>query len=178
MGNSAFIKRLVLAGLMLAFLAAPAAAAPQVSEFGTEIGRYAPPIELPDLAGRKVSLETLRGSVVLLNFWSTACPTCRAELPSLNRLFTSMSDKGLQVVAVAIDPTDSAVREYAAKNNIAFFVLLDPDKGVLGDRYRESILPITYLIDRNGMIVEKFSGLEVWDAPEMKNRVIQLLEKK
>lgn len=173
------MKHLVLIGIILvSFVCIEAAAIPQVSEFGTEIGRYAPPIELPDLLGRKVSLESLRGSVVLLNFWSTACPTCRAGLPSLNRLFASMSDKGLQVVSVAIDPSDTPVREYAARNNIAFTILLDPDKEALADSYRERVLPVTYLIDRNGVIVEKFNGLEVWDAPEMRNRVVQLLEKK
>jgi peroxiredoxin len=173
------MRRLVLIAIILAsFVCIAAAAIPQVSEFGTEIGRFAPPIELPDLLGRKVSLESLRGSVVLLNFWSTACPTCRAGLPSLNRLSASMGDKGLQVVSVAIDPSDTTVREYALKNNITFTVLLDPDKATLSDSYREQGLPVTYLIDRNGVIVEKFNGLEVWDAPEMKNRVVQLLERK
>ncbi len=171
------MSRSLLTAFIIFCLSGPVGAAPQVSEFGTEIGRYAPPIELPDLTGRGVSLESLRGSVVLLNFWSTGCPTCRAELPSLNRLYASMSDKGLQVVAVAVDASDQSVREYAAKNNITFTVLLDPDKASLGDRYRESALPLTYLIDRNGVIVEKFKGLEVWDAPEMKNRVLLLLEK-
>ena len=170
--------RFILAALFVITISFIAVATPQVSEIGTEIGRYAPPIELPDLAGRKISLESLRGSVVLLSFWSTNSPTCRAKLPSLNRLFASLGDKGLQVVSVAVDPTDLPVREYTAKNNINFTVLLDPDKATLAESYREPVLPVTYLIDRNGVIVEKFSGLEVWDAPEMKNRVFLLLEKK
>ena len=164
--------------IILICLSGATAAAPQVSEVGTEVGRYAPPIELPDLAGRKVSLEALHGSVILLTFWSGSCPNCRAGLPSLNRLFASLGDKGLQVVCVVTDPTDNAMREYAAKNNITFNILLDPGKSALAETYRETALPVTYLIDRNGMIVEKFSGLEVWDAPEMKNLVVQLLEKK
>jgi peroxiredoxin len=171
-------RRLVLFAIILVLVGGFAAAGSQVSEVGTAIGRYAPPIELPDLSGRKVSLEALRGSVVLLTFWSSDCPNCRAGLPSLNRLFSALGDKGLQVVSVAIDPTDSAVREYAARNSIAFTIVLDPGKSALAGSYRESTLPITYLIDRNGVIVEKFRGLEVWDAPEMKNLVVQLLEKK
>lgn len=153
-------------------------AAAHVSEIGTEIGRFAPPIELSDLSGKTVSLESMRGSVVLLNFWSTLCSPCTAEMPSLNRLYTALKEKGLQVVSVAIDSLDAPVREYAAKNNIAFTVLLDSEKEVFFDEYAGPALPATYLIDRNGVIVEKFSGLEVWDAPEMKNRVLLLLEKR
>jgi peroxiredoxin len=153
-------------------------AARTVSEIGTEIGRYAPPFELTDLTGRTVTLESLRGSVVLLNFWSTLCSPCTAEMPSLNRAYTELREKGLEVVAVAINSTDTPVREYVAKNNIEFTVLLDTDKEVFFDDYAGPSLPATYLIDRNGVIVEKFSGLQVWDAPEMENRVLQLLRKK
>jgi peroxiredoxin len=149
-----------------------------VSEIGTEIGRYAPQIALNDLSGRSVTLESLKGQVVLLNFWSTLCSPCTAEMPSLNRLYTSLKDNGLQVVSVAIDRTDKPVREFVEKNNILFTVLLDSDREVFFDEFAGPSLPATYLIDRNGMIVEKFSGLQVWDAPEMKNRVLLLLGKK
>ena len=152
--------------------------AKQASEIGTEVGRYAPKFELPDLEGRKVSLESLRGQVVLLNFWSILCAPCTAEMPSLNRLSIAMRDKGLQIVSVAIDRNDALVREYVQKNAISFTVLHDKDKEVFFDDYAGPSLPSTYLLDRNGVIVERFSGLQVWDAPEMKNRVMMLLEKK
>lgn len=164
--------------IFLFFFSFSVTAAAHVSETGTEIGRFAPPIELSDLSGKKVSLESMRGSVVLLNFWSTFCPPCTAEMPSLNRLYNALKEKDFQVVSVAIDSLDAPVREYAGKNNIAFTVLLDSQKEVFFDEYAGPALPATYLIDRNGVIVEKFSGLEVWDAPEMKNRVLLLLEKR
>ncbi len=153
-------------------------AARTVSEVGTEVGRYAPPLELPDLSGRKITLDSAKGSVVLLNFWSTMCSPCVAEMPSLNRLYASLRDSGLQVISIAIDSSDKPVREYVARNNIGFTVLLDQDKGVFFDDYAGPTLPATYLLDRNGVIIEKFSGLEVWDAADMKNRVQQLLNKK
>jgi peroxiredoxin len=165
------------ASLLFFSLPLNAQAAKTVSETGTEIGRYAPPIELADLSGNTVTLESLRGQVVLLNFWSTLCPPCTAEMPSMNRLYASLKDRGFQIVSVAIDSTDKPVREYVEKNNIVFPVLLDTEKEVFFDVYAGPSLPATYLINRNGMIVEKFTGLQVWDAPEMKNRVMILLEK-
>ena len=152
--------------------------AKQAIEIGTEIGRHAPTFELSDLAGRTISLESLRSQVVLLNFWSTLCAPCIAEMPSLNRLSSSLRDKGLRVISVAIDPNDKPVREYVQKNAISFMVLLDRDKAVFFDDYAGPSLPATYLLDRNGIIVDKFNGPQVWDAPEMKNKIMMLLEKK
>ena len=152
--------------------------AKQASEIGTEVGRYAPIFELPDLEGRTISLESLRGKVVLLNFWSTLCSPCMAEMPSLNRLNSVLREKGLQIISVAIDSNDTPVRDYVQKNAISFMVLIDKDKEVFFDDYAGPSLPSTYLLDRNGVIVERFSGLQVWDGQEMKNRIMMLLEKK
>ena len=148
------------------------------TDIGTEIGRYAPTFELPDLEGRVITLESLRGQVVLLNFWSTLCAPCMAEMPSMGRLSSALRDKGLRILSVAIDSNDKPVREYVQKNAISFTVLLDRDKAVFFDDYAGPSLPATYLLDRNGVIIEKFSGPVVWDSPAMKNRIMLLLEKK
>jgi peroxiredoxin len=161
----------------LPFSGGNAEASRTISETGTEIGRYAPPLELTDLLGNNVSLESLKGFVVLLNFSSVVCAPCMAEMPSLNRLQTALSNKGLQIVSVAIDPSDSPIREYATKYNISFTVLLDQKRKVFLDKYECPRLPASYLIDKNGVIVEKFSGLQLWDGPEMKSRILMLLEK-
>jgi peroxiredoxin len=101
-----------------------------------------------------------------------------AEMPSLNRLQAALANKGLQVVSVAIDSSDSPIREYASKYSITFTVLLDKNGEAFLDRYDCPRLPASFLIDKNGVIVEKFSGLQLWDGPEMKNRILMLLEKK
>lgn len=147
------------------------------TNIGTEVGRYAPSIDLHDLAGSAISLESLRGSVVLLSFWSTNCTSCMAKMPSLNRLHDAFKEKDFQVISVAVDQKDQPVRDYVLKNNIAFAVLLDKDKEVFLDRYDSPGLPATYLIDQDGVIVEKFNGLAVWDAPDMKSRVLMLLNR-
>ena len=161
----------------LPFFSDNAEASRTVSETGTEIGRYAPPIELTDLLGNTITLASMKGSVILLNFSSVVCAPCMAEMASLNRLQEALSNKGLQVVSVAIDSSDSPMREYASKYNISFTVLLDQDRQIFFDRYEGPRLPASYLIDKNGVIVEKFSGLQLWDGPEMKSRILMLLEK-
>lgn len=172
--------RLILTAVVVLIASFPptnAHAARQASETGPEVGRYAPPISLTDLFGSSVSLESLRGQVVLLNFWSSLCSPCKAEMPSMNRLSEAFREKGLQVVSVAIESSDMPVREYAAKNNIGYTILLDKEKDVFSGEYSAPVLPATYLIDRKGVIVEKFYGLQLWDAPDMKNRVMLLLGK-
>ena len=145
---------------------------------GPEIGTQAPPIELTDLAGRTVSLSQFQGKLVLVNFWSTLCKPCVAEMPSLNSLYIALKDQGFHVVAVAIDSTDKPVREFVTKNHIAFTVLLDKEKEVFFDEYASPSLPASYLIDRKGNIIEKFDGPREWDSPEIKNRIMNLLKKR
>jgi peroxiredoxin len=99
-------------------------------------------------------------------------------MPSLNRLYRTLKDKGIQVLAVSIDASDTPVREFVIKNNIVFSILHDRDKEVFFDQYAGPSLPATYLIDRNGIIVEKFIGPREWDTPDMKNRILKLLDKR
>lgn len=143
-----------------------------------EAGKLAPPIELADLTGRNVSLSQFKGKIVILNFWSTRCAPCTAEMPSLNRLFLALREQGLQVLAVAIDASDAPVRDFAAAKRLAFTVLVDKEQEFFFDEYAGPSLPASYIIDRNGVIVEKFSGPREWDSPDMKNRVLKLLEKR
>ena len=146
------------------------------ADIGLEAGKQAPPVELPDLAGNTLSLSQLKGTVVLLNFWSTLCKPCIAEMPSLNSLYGALKDNGLKVIAVSIDGSDKPVREFASQKKIAFTILLDTEKEVFFDQYAGPSLPATYLIDRNGIIVETFNGPWEWDSPEMKSKIVKLLK--
>ena len=150
----------------------------QAADSGPEPGKLAPPIELADLTGKNVSLSQFKGHIVLLNFWSTLCAPCTAEMPSLNRLYLALKDQGLQVVAVAIDASDAPVRDFASAKHLAFPVLVDKEKEFFFDEYAGPSLPASYLIDRSGVIVENFTGPREWDSRDMKSRVRKLLEKR
>ncbi len=167
----------VLFVVLTAFSASPSGNS-WAAETGLTAGKQAPAFELRDLGGSTVSLAQFKGKVVLLNFWSTLCAPCVAEMPSLNRLSLSLKEQGLVVLSVAIDSTDGPVRDFAANTKISFPVLVDREKEVFFDDYAGPSLPASYLIDRNGVIVETVSGAREWDSPEMKNKVLSVLERK
>ncbi len=171
--HSTLASLVVLA--VLSFLAPNHASA---GEVGLTPGKQAPGFELTGLDGKPVSLGQFKGRVVLLNFWSTLCGPCVAEMPSLNRLYLSLKDRGFEVVSVAIDASDKPVREFVGEKKIAFTVLVDREKEVFFDDYAGPSLPANYLIDRNGTILETVSGAREWDSPDMKNRVLRALDKR
>jgi peroxiredoxin len=150
-----------------------------------DIGSRAPDFTLPDLAGRQISLSDLRGRVVLLNLWATWCPPCVEEMPSLQQLQDRLGAEGLSVVAISVDAAPGTpgpfgepggdVEAFAREFGIEFTILLDPAAGVQR-RYNVTGLPTTFLIDREGRVVERVLGARDWDSAPMAARIRQLLE--
>ena len=138
----------------------------------------APTFELPDINGKKVSLTDFKGKVVLINFWATWCGPCKAEMPSLNSLYSTFKNDGFVVLAVSIDTSEKPVKSFVSEKGIAFPVLMDPEKEVYFDDYAVFAMPTSFLIDRKGMIAEKFIGERVWDSQEIKDKVVSVLRKK
>lgn len=147
-------------------------------ETGTEPGKYAPAFELRDITGKKVHFTEYKGKVILLNFWATYCVPCRKEMPSMERLYNELKGKGFVVVAISIDPLEKSVRSFVKKSKITFPILMDKEKEVYFDLYAVFTLPTSFLIDKNGVIVEKYFGEKEWDSGEMKSKVLTLLGKK
>ncbi|MEW6739417.1 MAG: peroxiredoxin family protein [Nitrospirota bacterium] len=135
----------------------------------------APDFTLNDINGKKVNLSEFRGKAVLLNFWATWCGPCRAEMPSLNNLYNEYKDKGLVVLAVSVDASEKPVKSFARELKLTFPVLMDKDKAVSFDEYAVLGLPTTFLIDRNGVVIEKIMGEREWDSPQMKEKILKLL---
>ncbi len=134
----------------------------------------APEFSLKDINGKSLSLSSLKGKVILINFWATWCPPCKAEMPSMNKLYNEMRAQGLEVIAVSTDNSLSTVKGFLAKNRLDFPVLFDEDKAVTR-QYHVFSMPTTFLIDRNGMIVEKFYGEEDWNDPAVRKKIDKLL---
>jgi peroxiredoxin len=135
----------------------------------------APDFTLNDINGKKVNLSEFRGKVVVLNFWATWCGPCRAEMPSLNNLYNEYKDKGLVVLAVSMDTSEKPVKSFVKELKLAFPVLMDKDKAVSFDEYAVLGLPTTFLIDKNGGVIEKIMGEKEWDSPQMKEKILKLL---
>ncbi len=169
-----FISCLIFVTVINAALSA-AGEKPPVSPF--EIDKLerskAPEFSLKDLNGRYVTLSSLRGRVVLLNFWATWCPPCISEMPVFNRLYKEMRPRGLEVVAISTDRSEGYVRDYVGKHGLDFRVLYDEDRAVT-KQYKVFSMPTTFLIDKNGFIVEKFFGEYDWTDQVIKKKIEKL----
>lgn len=123
---------------------------PEIAE-GLEKGEKAPNFELEKMDGEKVKLSDFRGEKVMLNFWATWCPPCRAEVPDMQKLH---ENKDVTILAVnllgqesGIDPVEEFLEDYG----VTFNVLLDEDL-VVAETYGIQPVPTTYMIDTEGVI--------------------------
>lgn len=130
-------------------------------------GSQAPDFTLKTLDGQEVSLSSLKGKVVLLNFWATWCPPCREEVPSMVKLNGAMDNKPFQMLAVSIDEGGKqAVEAYFRESGNTLPALLDPGRAV-GKTYGITGVPETFIIDMKGVILKKVIGPMDWSDPEV-----------
>jgi peroxiredoxin len=174
------MKKLILISCLLLLIAMgpslPGSTADGVSPLNSDniINSPAPDFILKDMSGKAVSLSALKGKVVLLNFFATWCPPCRAEMPSFNKLSRALKQRGLEVVAVSSDRSIDDLKDFLDKNKIDFPVLFDADRATT-KKYRVFSMPTTFLINKNGLIVEKFYGEYDWTEPETRGKIEKLL---
>jgi len=142
---------------------------------GGLVGRVAPDFTLTDMAGQQVTLSQFRGKVVILNFWATWCPPCREEMPSMERLYRDFESQGLVMLAVNIDENGrDAVAKFLKKTPHSFPVLLDSEN-VAQNTYGVFRFPESFIIDRNGVVVDKIIGGRDWMAGTIFKKIKFLL---
>ncbi len=117
----------------------------------------APPFTLQSTTGEQFDLAALKGKVVLVNFWATWCPPCRAEMPAIDQLYRTNREAGLVVLGINQGEDQAAVQSFAGQFNLSFPILLDPN-GAVNARYNVSALPTTFIIDRKGIIHDLVIG--------------------
>jgi thiol-disulfide isomerase/thioredoxin len=113
-----------------------------------------------------LKLSSLKGKVVLLNFWATWCPPCREEIPSMMKLNSAMAGKPFQMVSVSID--EGGVPEISAffkESGFSLPTYTDPD-GAAVKTYGITGVPESFIIDKNGILVKRVIGPLAWDSPE------------
>ncbi|HSA64691.1 MAG TPA: TlpA disulfide reductase family protein [Nitrospira sp.] len=139
-------------------------------------GEPAPNFQLRDMNGRNVSLSDLRGKVVLLNFWATWCGPCRVEMPAMERLYRAYDRKDFEILAVSTDAQGVAVtRPFQQENKLTFPILHDSDFRV-GLSYGARTLPMTFMVDRQGIVRQHIFGARDWEALEA-HQLIEMLMK-
>lgn len=129
-------------------------------------GDIAPDFSLEDTKGNKVTLSALRGKVVMVNFWATWCPPCKEEMPSMERLNKVMGGEDFVMLAINSDDNGrEVVPDFLKKNPHDFTVLYD-DQLAVKQRYGVYKLPESFIIGKDGKIVEKVAGAIDWASPQ------------
>lgn len=140
-------------------------------------GSEAPDFSYPDLEGKTVSLSDYRGKLVLVNIWATWCKPCVDEMPSMEKLYNKFKDQGFEILAVSIDSLGKkAVGPFMDVHNLTFKTLLDT-KGSMQQAYRTTGIPESFIIDKNGVIIEKVIGSTDWASPKAFKFIQSLLGK-
>jgi peroxiredoxin len=130
-------------------------------------GLEVPNFAFPDMNGKQISLSDHRGKVVLVNVWATWCPPCRQEMPSMQRLYEKFKGKNFEILAVSIDSEGrEAVAPFMRKLHLTFPALLDPGETII-PLYGITGVPESFIVDKDGILVEKVVGPINWATPEV-----------
>src|SRR5271157_465316 len=122
-------------------------------------GFLAPEFKLETLDGQSIALTDYRGKAVLVNVWATWCPPCRAEMPTIEKVYQEYQNQGLVVLGVdsTIQDDPTAIAPFVKQYNITFPILLDIN-GEASDLYELRSLPTSFFIGRDGVIKEVVVG--------------------
>ncbi len=120
-------------------------------------------INLEDMNGRSISISDFKGKIVFLNFWTTWCPTCRIEMPSMEKLHQKLKNKDFAMVTVNLRESASKVKAFFKKFKLTFTALLD-STGLVGASFGIRAIPTTYILDKTGRIIGRVNGPREWDS--------------
>lgn len=164
-------------------VAAPAPIAPEVEALKT-LGfsvfpepQSLPPIQVATLGGTNRSMADYIGKYVLLNFWATWCPPCKAEMPSMEKMYQQLKGKNFDIFAISVGEQPTTVKNFIDQNKYTFPVALDP-KGNYGAIFASRGIPTTYIIDPQGRAIAGVIGGREWNDPHTLSVLRALIEKK
>jgi len=120
-------------------------------------------INLKDMNGKNISLSDFKGKIVFLNFWTTWCPTCRIEMPSMEKLHQKLKNKDFAMVTINLQESASQVKSFFEEFKLTFTALLDPT-GEIGALFGIRAIPTTYILDKTGKIIGMVNGPREWDS--------------
>jgi peroxiredoxin len=136
-----------------------------------------PTFTLEDVNGKAISLENLRGKVVMINFWATWCPPCVEEIPAMQDLKESWSDRPFEILAINMGESAAVIRSFMDRlgMDVNFPLLVDPQT-VVAKQYQVTSLPATLLIDKKGMFAFGGVGARNWNAAAVRDEILPLFE--
>jgi peroxiredoxin len=138
----------------------------------------APAFDLAGPDGRRWRLADLQGKPMIINFWATWCPPCRAEMPSMQRAWEMVADEGILIIAINVGEDVGTVKRFLAQQQVPmrFPLPIDGDAEVT-QSWPLKGLPTTFVVDPSGRIVYKATGEREWDDPALLDLVRALKQR-
>ncbi|TCS94828.1 TlpA disulfide reductase family protein [Hazenella coriacea] len=140
--------------------------APATTEFPNEQLPLAPDFTLKTLEGKEVTLSELRGKKVMLNFWATWCPPCRAEMPDMEKFYKEYKGKNVEILAINFTTAEKShkdVEKFVKEFGLTFPVVLD-EKNIVNDIYQPQGIPNSFFIDSKGVAQYHIIGPMTYDS--------------
>jgi peroxiredoxin len=137
-------------------------------------GARLPEIGLNDLSGKRVDLASLKGKVVIVDFWATWCAPCKQELPLLEKLYQKYKGRGLVILGVSVDQEEANVGAFVKQLKLSFPIVHDKAHSV-ADRVKPPKMPSSYVVDRNGVVRHLHGGFRSGDEGKIESEINALL---
>lgn len=166
------VLRIALAGLIPAFVVVVAFAVYERPVHVVVPGEKAPEFSVRTDNGPLVSTPNFGGKLLVLNFWATWCPPCVQETPSLSQLAQDYAARGVVVLGISVDSSDSTYRAFLQKYKPRFLTARD---AVIHRDYGTFMYPETYIIDSTGKVVQKIAEGADWSSPNVRSYLDSLL---
>lgn len=135
--------------LMAVIAGTAALASPAIA--GTELNTPAPAFQLPARSGSTISLDELRGQVVMINFWASWCGPCRQEFPILDAMYKKYGPMGFTLLAVNVESDKADAERFLEGMPVSFPIAYDHDNA-MSEAYGVSAMPTTLIVDRKGQV--------------------------
>lgn len=130
---------------------------PSIIAGAPRVGQQMPAFALPGLRGETVRLADYHGKVVLVNFWATWCPPCKAEMPALQKVYDRHRAKGFEIVGIDQAEGPAVVEPFVKERNFTWTFALDLD-GAFSRDLQVLGIPMSFLVDRDGKVLYIWSG--------------------
>ncbi len=140
----------------------------------TVAGDTAPDFRVLTASQRTMTPTNFGGKLLILNFWASWCPPCVEETPSMNKFAEMMRSKGVEVLAVSVDRNEEAYKKFLKRFNVQYETAFDPEADVSA-AYGTFQFPETYIIDKNGKVIEKIISNQNFTDPDFIDHINKLL---